>query len=77
MSIDAKDSPYALTLQAGRTVYICCCHQSATFPFCDGAHSAIEGAQPLAYTPEKDGTVYFCACGRSANMPLCDGSHNA
>eukprot|EP00276_Gloeochaete_wittrockiana_P005575 CAMPEP_0184653538 /NCGR_PEP_ID=MMETSP0308-20130426/11255_1 /TAXON_ID=38269 /ORGANISM="Gloeochaete witrockiana, Strain SAG 46.84" /LENGTH=95 /DNA_ID=CAMNT_0027089047 /DNA_START=68 /DNA_END=355 /DNA_ORIENTATION=- len=38
-----KDKPqkYAETLEAGKTVAICRCWASKTFPYCDGSHQAM------------------------------------
>ena len=70
----AQTSPYAKTVEAGKTYYWCACGKSANQPYCDGSHRGSEFT-PMQYTATADTTVYFCGCKHSAKKPLCDGTH--
>ncbi len=70
----AQKAPYAVELEATKSVYWCACGQSKNQPYCDGSHKGTKFA-PLVYTPEKTGTTYLCGCKQSKNKPLCDGTH--
>ena len=72
--IVAAKSPSAVELEEGKTYYFCTCGQSASQPFCDGAHKG-SGFAPQAFTAEKTGTAYLCQCKQSGNLPFCDGRH--
>ena len=72
----AQKSPFASTVEGGKTYYWCACGKSANQPFCDGSHRGSEFT-PMAYKAEADGQVYFCGCKHSAKRPLCDGSHRS
>ena len=71
----SKNQPYAIPVEAAKTTYLCTCGNTANAPFCDGAHTSVEGAAPFAYTPDESGTAYICGCGKSGNGSMCDGSH--
>ena len=77
MSMNDKNSPYAVPVKAGSTTYICRCGATKNPPFCDGSHANVPDKQPHAHTASKDATLYVCGCGRSKNGPWCDGSHNS
>jgi CDGSH-type Zn-finger protein len=70
----AQKSPYAVSVEAGKSYWWCACGKSASQPFCDGAHKGTDFT-PVEYRAEQSGTVYFCGCKHSANGVLCDGSH--
>lgn len=70
----AGRAPIGVDVEAGKTYYWCTCGQSATQPFCDGAHKGSEFS-PMAYKPEVSGKVWFCTCKQTGKAPLCDGSH--
>lgn len=70
----AKKAPYAVELEAGKTVYWCSCGKSANQPFCDGSHQGT-AFTPVAHTPDASGTAYLCGCKHSQTGALCDGSH--
>lgn len=70
----ADNKPVPVELEAGKTYFFCTCGQSASQPFCDGAHKG-SGLAPKAFKAEKDGTGYLCQCKQSANFPYCDGAH--
>ncbi len=72
----AQKAPYAVALEAGKTVYWCTCGNSKAQPFCDGSHKGT-GLAPLAVTPEADGTAYLCGCKHTMTPPFCDGSHRS
>jgi CDGSH iron-sulfur domain-containing protein 3 len=70
----AQKSPFAVTVEAGKSYWWCSCGKSASQPFCDGSHKGT-GFAPVEYKAEQDGTAYFCGCKHSSNGVLCDGSH--
>ena len=70
----AQKSPYAVKVEAGKTYYWCACGQSATQPFCSGAHKGTEFS-PLSFTAEKDDKVWLCGCKNTKTPPFCDGTH--
>ena len=70
----AQKGPFAVPLEAGKTVWWCACGRSAQQPFCDGSHKGSEFA-PKPFTPTATATAYLCGCKNSANAPLCDGTH--
>jgi CDGSH-type Zn-finger protein len=72
----AQKSPFATSVEAGKTYYWCACGESKNQPFCDGSHKG-SGFAPTAFTAEKDGTAYLCGCKRSKNGAFCDGSHKS
>jgi CDGSH-type Zn-finger protein len=66
--------PIAIEVEAGKTYWWCRCGQSATQPWCDGAHKG--GAfSPQKYLAAESGPVWFCVCKKTRSPPLCDGSH--
>jgi len=75
-------APTAVPVKAGDTLYLCSCGQSASFPYCDGSHRALNAAKgtsfkPIKHAVEADDTLYLCQCGHSKNRPFCDGSHRS
>lgn len=72
----AQKTPFAVTVEAGKTYYWCACGQSSKQPFCDGSHKD-SGFVPLAFTAEKDGAAYLCGCKATKNAPYCDGTHKS
>jgi len=74
--IVAQKSPYAASVEAGKTYAWCACGQSTKQPFCDGAHKG-SGFAPTMYKAVRTGTVYFCGCKHSKTGATCDGSHKA
>lgn len=72
----ADDSPIAVDLMEGETVWWCACGRSAMQPFCDGAHEGT-GIEPLDWVAKSTKTYFLCCCKATKRPPLCDGSHNA
>ena len=72
----AADSPIAVDLMEGETVWWCACGRSATQPDCDGSHEGT-GIEPLEWTAKAMKTYYLCCCKATKRPPLCDGSHNS
>ena len=70
----AKNAPYALQVEEGKTYYWCSCGISKTQPLCDGMHQATD-CEPWEYVATKTETVFFCGCKQSESAPLCDGMH--
>ncbi len=55
----------------------CTCGESATKPYCDGAHAmANNGKKPAFAQINESKKVLICDCGKSSGMPFCDGAHN-
>jgi CDGSH iron-sulfur domain-containing protein 3 len=73
--IRASDTPYPVTVEAGKEYWWCSCGQSKNQPYCDGSHKASGEFTPVKYTANESATVYFCGCKQSGKAPLCDGSH--
>ena len=72
----AQDSPIAVDLMEGETIWWCACGRSATFLECDGSHAGT-GIEPLEWTAKSTKTYFLCACKQTMRPPLCDGTHNA
>ena len=72
----ASKAPIAVELEAGKTYYWCTCGNSASQPFCDGAHKG-SAFTPASFTAEVSKTAYLCACKHTANQPFCDGAHKS
>ena len=73
--VRAADTPFAVTVEAGKDYWWCACGKSRRQPFCDGSHRADAVFEPVKYTAAETRTIYFCGCKQSGNKPLCDGSH--
>jgi CDGSH-type Zn-finger protein len=71
----AQKSPYAVTVEAGKSYWWCACGLSKRQPFCDGSHKATTFT-PLEYKAQESTTVWFCGCKHTHDAPLCDGTHN-
>lgn len=72
--ISPQNSPYVVSVEAGKKYFWCACGKSAKQPFCDGSHKG-SGISPVAYNAEKAAQVYFCGCKKTQKAPLCDGTH--
>lgn len=72
--VRAADTPFAVTVEAGKFYYWCSCGQSSNQPFCDGSHKGTDFT-PVKYDATRSTEVYFCGCKATAKPPLCDGSH--
>lgn len=70
----AQKSPYAVSLEEGKTYYWCACGQSKNQPFCDGSHKVTD-FKPVSFTARESGTAYLCGCKRTNTKPFCDGTH--
>ena len=70
----AKNEPYSIPVEAGKTYYWCSCGISKKQPLCDGTHETTD-CTPIEYVASKSEMVYFCGCKQSENGPLCDGTH--
>ena len=70
----AKNSPYAVEVEAGKTYQWCSCGLSKNQPFCDDSHQVTE-CEPLDYIATENQKVFFCGCKQTHQSPLCDGTH--
>ena len=73
--VRASNTPFAVTVEQGKSYFWCSCGQSKNQPFCDGSHKVDGVFSPVKYSATESKQVYFCGCKASANQPLCDGSH--
>jgi len=70
----AAKSPVKVELEAGKKYFFCTCGESASQPFCDGAHKGTEFT-PEVLVAEKSGPAFLCQCKHSKKGAFCDGSH--
>ncbi len=70
----ARNSPYAVEVEADKTYYWCACGRSRRQPFCDGSHKGTD-ITPVKYRAGESKKLFFCGCKQSAKPPLCDGTH--
>ena len=63
--------PEVRLLNAGDTVRLCTCGQSAQLPDCPPTC-----AHAMIHTAKREQRLLLCRCGRSKNLPFCDGNHN-
>jgi CDGSH-type Zn-finger protein len=73
--VRASNTPFAVTVEQGKSYFWCACGQSKNQPFCDGSHKVDGVFVPVKYSATESKQVYFCGCKASANKPLCDGTH--
>jgi CDGSH-type Zn-finger protein len=73
--VRASDTPFAITVEAGKSYYWCSCGKSKKQPFCDGSHTGSSFA-PVKFDATENKTVYFCGCKATKKQPFCDGSHS-
>ena len=67
--------PAVMNLEPG-DYYWCTCGQSASQPFCNGAHAGTDFT-PMKFTIESEQKVALCQCKHTKNPPYCDGAHAA
>jgi len=72
----AQKSPFAVTVEAGKSYWWCACGKSKDQPFCDGSHKG-SGICPVEYNCTEAGTQKFCGCKQTKGVPMCDGSHKS
>ncbi len=72
--VKASDTPYEVSVEAGKSYAWCACGRSTKQPWCDGSHKDTEW-MPLVWKAEQSETVYLCGCKRTEGQPLCDGTH--
>ena len=72
----SQEFPYVKEETAGTKAW-CACGQSATQPYCDGAHQRLNtGISPVVVNIEAPKKVAWCGCRRTKKPPFCDGSHH-
>ena len=72
--VRASDTPYAVSVEAGKRYFWCACGRSNKQPFCDGSHKGT-GFTPVKFEATESKKVFFCGCKQTQTQPLCDGSH--
>jgi len=73
-----QKAPYKVELLGTYRYGWCSCGGSGHQPFCDGAHTHVEGGfTPVVWTAEKSETVRMCGCKRTKTPPYCDGTHKS
>jgi len=55
-AIRASNTPYAISVESGKTYYWCACGKSKGQPFCDGSHAGT-GFNPVKYDAVESKTV--------------------
>lgn len=73
--VRASNTPFPVTVEAGKDYWWCACGRSKNQPFCDGSHKAEGVFNPVKYTATESATVWFCGCKGTGKAPLCDGTH--
>ena len=71
----ADNFPIEVELEAGKKYAWCTCGESATQPYCDGAHKDTDFT-PMIFTAEKTEKRWLCQCKKTKKTPFCDGSHS-
>ena len=71
--VKAANSPYVVSVEAGKSYFWCACGRSKKQPFCDGAHAGT-GITPFKYVAKESKMVDFCGCKQTKTPPLCDKS---
>jgi len=74
-AVVAKNGPYIVEVEKGKSYFWCSCGQSKNQPFCDGSHAGTEFT-PVKWTAEETRKRAFCGCKATKGQPLCDGTHN-
>ena len=73
--VRAANTPFAITVEEGKTYYWCSCGKSQSQPFCDGSHAGSDFS-PVEHTATESKELYFCGCKSTQTAPFCDDSHN-
>ena len=72
--------PKSVTLEAGKSYYICQCGKSKDEGvFCDGSHADTKcptTCLPKKVEIDKTKAYHICMCKSSKNFPFCDGTHS-
>lgn len=73
----AACEPAVIKVQPGKVYSWCTCGLSATQPFCDHAHSNIEGGfyKSIKVIFDKEEEIFFCQCKKTKTPPFCDDTH--
>ncbi len=73
-AVVAKNGPYLVEVEEGKSYFWCSCGQSKNQPFCDGSHSGTDFT-PVKWTADETRKKAFCSCKATKGQPFCDGTH--
>jgi CDGSH-type Zn-finger protein len=73
LPVRARNGPYEVRVEEGRTYRWCRCGLSTTQPWCDESHAGT-GMEPIEFVAPISEVFFMCGCKASDNPPFCFGN---